>query len=225
MMKRLLDLIVGTLLAVILTPLILVLAVGAAISLRAWPFFVQRRVGRRGREFWMVKIRTLPPATPAYADKYAISGVATPRYCAALRALHLDELPQLYLVPIGRMSLVGPRPEMRMLHSEFDAAFAAVRTSVRPGCTGLWQVSEETAGLIKEATLYDRLYLANASMRVDLWVLWRTVLMMCRIGGPVSPEQLPQWVRPKQRIALAEIIELYAPDAREAVIDDLAFDA
>lgn len=203
----------------------MILAVGAACSLRAWPFFVQKRVGRRGRVFRIVKIRTLPPSTPAYADKYEISTVRVPWFCATLRHLHLDELPQLYLVPAGRMSLVGPRPEMPGLHSQFEPRFASLRTSVRPGCTGLWQLSEDTTTLIRETPLYDQVYLAGASVRLDLWVLWRTALMVCRIGTPLSLEQLPQWATREPQPTLAKVIDLRPAERDEELAEDLAFDA
>src|SRR2546430_8951232 len=107
------------------------------VSLRAWPVFTQTRIGKNGKPFKMVKLRTLPPDFPRYAGKHEVRKVKLPWISRTLRRLHLDELPQLGLVPAGKMSLVGPRPEMPHLHGVFDEGFAAKRTSVRPGCTGL----------------------------------------------------------------------------------------
>ncbi len=208
--KRALDIVGGLLLSLFLTPLILLLAAGAALSLRAWPFFTQERIGRHGRPFRIVKIRTLPPQTPAYADKYAIRSVRVPWFCALLRAHHLDELPQLYLVPLGRMSLVGPRPEMGILHDRLDPAFRRLRTSVRPGCSGLWQVSEGASRLILETPEYDAFYVRNAGIRLDLWVLWRTLSSMLGAGRARSLEEIPSWAlrRPREVINLGTVIEL-----------------
>ena len=110
--KRGVDIVVGTVLAVVALPLILVLAVGAAVTLRAWPIFVQDRIGKDGRTFRLPKVRTLPPDTASSTDKYSLSKVRIPAFGRVLRRTHLDELPQLLLVPFGLMSLVGPRPEM-----------------------------------------------------------------------------------------------------------------
>jgi lipopolysaccharide/colanic/teichoic acid biosynthesis glycosyltransferase len=208
MTKRALDLILGTLLSLLVLPTVVCLAVGAAVSLGAWPFFVQRRVGRDGREFRIIKIRTLPPTAPAYADKYTIAKVPTPRFCAMLRRLHLDELPQLFLVPFGSMSLVGPRPEMRVLHDRFDPEFAAARTTVRPGCTGLWQISDGIDALISEVPQYDLVYIANAGVRLDLWVFWQTVKTMVRRGGLTTLDEIPAWAAPLRVVDVTEPIDL-----------------
>lgn len=174
--KRAFDVIVGTVAAIVATPVIIVLAIAMAISLRTWPFFVQRRVGRYGREFNFPKIRTLPASAPKYADKYAISEIELTRLGSWLRRTHLDELPQLYLVVAGTMSLVGPRPEMAALMATYPESFTSGRTAVRPGCTGLWQVSSASDGLIGAAPHFDLFYIHHATVGFDLWILWRTAL-------------------------------------------------
>src|SRR5205823_7969722 len=153
--KRVVDILIGSALAVCALPMIVVLAIGCAISLRTWPFFVQWRVGKNGKLFRMPKLRTLPRSAPAAVDKYELGGVPMPRFCRILRRLHLDELPQLLMVPMGWMSLVGPRPEMPQLLDRYPSEFAAARLQVRPGCTGLWQVSESSTKLIYETPEYD----------------------------------------------------------------------
>lgn len=192
--KRLLDLVIGAMLAVVAAPIVLVLAAISAVVLRAWPFFVQERVGRHGRRFRIVKIRTLPPSAPAYADKYEIASVSIPPFCEWLRRSHLDELPQLFLVPLGHMSLVGPRPEMAMLLEKSDPEFVRVRSLVRPGCTGLWQVGGRTDSLIDESPDYDLYYLGESSLRLDCWILWRTFAVMFLRGGAVEPIDVPTWL-------------------------------
>ena len=77
-MKRVVDLVVAIVLVVAVAPVVLVCAVVVALSLRSWPFFAQDRVGQDGQVFRFVKIRTLPPSTPAYADKYARGRTADP---------------------------------------------------------------------------------------------------------------------------------------------------
>lgn len=192
--KRLFDIVVGSVLAVLSLPLIVLLAIGVACTLRCSPFFAQDRVGHDAKPFRFWKLRTLPKSAPAYADKYVITDLATPRFTRLLRQTHLDELLQLLLVPIGRMSLVGPRPEMPYLHAKADARFAEVRTQVRPGCTGLWQLSVHQHRLIWESPEYDLFYLRYASFRFDLWILWRTAAMMLHVAGPVALHQVPRAV-------------------------------
>lgn len=223
MTKRTFDIVVGFVVASACAPVIVVLAFGTAMSLRAWPFFVQRRVGRGNRDFRIVKIRTLPRSAPAYADKYTIAAVDTTRYCRLLRHLHLDELPQLFLVPGGRMSLVGPRPEMRHLHEQLEPTFAAVRTSVRPGCSGLWQVGRETGHLIGEGPAYDLVYVANASVRLDLWVLWRTVCTMLHLGQPRTIGDIPAWAL-RRHVRRGEVIDLRPAQSIDPAESDVVAD-
>lgn len=189
--KRAIDIVVGSLLALLALPLILVLAVGVSLTLRSNPFFVQRRVGRGGRLIPVVKLRTLPTAVSQCATKYELRDVAIAPFTQMLRRLHLDELPQLFLVPLGYLSLVGPRPEMVTLHEEGDPRFAAGRTLVRPGCTGLWQVSEAASRLIWETPEYDLHYVQHHSVALDAWIMWRTVLTMTGLGAPIAPAAIP----------------------------------
>ena len=208
--KRCMDVALGAVLALLAVPVIAVLAVGVALSLGCSPFFAQERVGRDGRIFRFWKLRTLPKAAPVYADKYAIKALETPRFTRFLRRTHLDELPQLFLVLRGRMSLVGPRPEMPQLHESGDEGFARARTSVRPGCTGLWQVSVAYHQLIWEAPEYDLSYLRSANLWLDLWILWRTAAMMLGRAEPVTLDDVPRWLlharaAPSGGVAAAEV--------------------
>jgi lipopolysaccharide/colanic/teichoic acid biosynthesis glycosyltransferase len=191
--KRAFDLVAGVGLSTVTAPLIALLAVGSALSFRAWPLFVQKRLGRGGRPFCFVKLRSLPTDTPADVDKYTIAAATTTtRWGRFLRASHLDELPQCWLVVTGRMSLVGPRPEMPALAATFDASFMEERLAVRPGITGPWQVSTASSGLIDEAPEFDRLYLAHAGLRLDAWVLLRTTGVLVGLR-PLPLERFPAW--------------------------------
>jgi lipopolysaccharide/colanic/teichoic acid biosynthesis glycosyltransferase len=185
--------VLGIVLAVAAIPLIAVLAVGSAVNLRHWPIFVQRRVGKNGKTFPFPKLRTLPRSTSPVADKYALAEVAIPRFCRFLRHTHLDELPQLLLVVPGWMSLVGPRPEMPRVLTRYDAKFAAVRCSVRPGLTGLWQISDCSNRMIFESPQYDLAYLERGGVRLDVWVLYRTARAWLPSGRAVRLEDIPTW--------------------------------
>ena len=197
--RRVFDVTTASVLLVAALPLILVLAVALAVSLRAWPFFTQTRIGRDGEPFRFLKLRTLPPTAPAYADKYAIREVPTPAIARLLRSTHLDELPQLLLVVVGRMSLVGPRPEMPQLHEAFYGRQRVAREATRPGCAGIWQISVDNDRLIHEAPQYDLFYAEHASLRLDLWVLWRTALLV--LGGRrVGLEDVPGWALARRTV-------------------------
>jgi lipopolysaccharide/colanic/teichoic acid biosynthesis glycosyltransferase len=192
-LKRMFDIVVGTLLVIVVSPVIVVLAIITAVLFRAWPLFSHERVGLRGRPFRLIKLRTMPPSTPPDADKFVVQQLDLPRFARFLRGHHLDELPQLLLVPLGRMSLVGPRPEMTRLHRSGDQDFGRARVNVRPGCAGLWQISIHSGLMIWDAPHYDLFYVEHASLRLDVWILWRAVLKILGIGQPVSVTDIPRW--------------------------------
>jgi lipopolysaccharide/colanic/teichoic acid biosynthesis glycosyltransferase len=193
-LKRAVDVVVGGVLALIALPIIVLLAAPVALLLRGNPFFVQTRRGRHGTPFRMVKIRTLPPSTPRHASKHDLDfdAIGVPKYCAFLRRTHLDELPQLLLVPLGQMSLVGPRP--RMLVEEVEHRFDELRSEVRPGCTGLWQISVASSGLATGTPRFDLFYLCHASVRLDVWILLRTIGTVTGLLRPVDVDDVPTWV-------------------------------
>jgi lipopolysaccharide/colanic/teichoic acid biosynthesis glycosyltransferase len=169
------------------------LAIGCAISLRAWPFYVSPRIGKRGRAFGLPKLRTLRPTVSTTATKYELDPTQIPRYCQFLRRTHLDELPQLLLVPIGAMSLVGPRPEMPCLLERYPEHVVELRTSLRPGCTGLWQVSDASRMLIHESPEFDLEYIENCNTRLDFWILYRTVLIGITGRADATLADVPRW--------------------------------
>ena len=192
MAKRALDVAVGTLLALLVLPLIVVLAIAVAVEFRAWPFFVHERIGEGGRPLRFVKLRSLPPSTPKYATKDRID-VEVSRFGRLLRRTHLDELPQLFLVIGGQLSLVGPRPGMPEEYEPVDAYYRRTRLTVPQGCTGLWQIGTHTYGLPSEAPEYDFFYVENASVRLDLLVLWWTGRLMVGLGRARSLDDVPRW--------------------------------
>ena len=198
MAKRLFDLLFGTILLCLTVPLILILAVALTIDLRAFPFFVQRRIGRGGVELGFLKLRTLPPDTPAYALKHELDVAISP-LCSFLRRRHIDELPQLLHVLTGKLSLVGPRPRMPDSYEPVDPAYASARVTVPQGCTGLWQIGTDVELLPSEAPEYDLFYVRNATLRMDIWVLWRTALQTLGLAQGVALADVPAFVLPGWR--------------------------
>ncbi len=173
--KRLFDLAIAVPAAVLTLPVALGLGALSMVRYRQSPLFTQPRLGHGGKAFRFWKIRTLPRVAPEAADKYQLAALDLPKFARVVRYRHLDEFPQLWLVITGKMSLVGPRPEMPTLSASFDQGFVAERLTVKPGCTGLWQVSTSARHLIGEAPEFDLHYVRNWTLRLDMWIAYRTI--------------------------------------------------
>lgn len=205
------ELAIALVLALVTLPLLVLVAAASALAYRTSPVFVHERVGRHGQRFAFVKIRTLPPTTGRYLDKHAIGAQRIPRSMQLVRRMHLDEIPQLWLVLTGHLSLVGPRPEMAVLHSRIGERAAAERLSVRPGVTGLWQVSPHCDGLIFERVEYDRLYVRHRNLLLDLWILAKTAEKMA-LGRKVHLYEVPRWaIGPERQPAIIDLVAVTAP--------------
>ena len=130
-----------------------------------------------------VKIRSLPTSTPSEVDKYEVATIKNSAWGRFLRRHHLDELPQIWLVVAGKMSLVGPRPEMPTLAAKFEPAFAEERTLMKPGCTGLWQVSGRNDTSYRRRVELDATYVRNWTLGLDLRLVCRTVSVVLNGKG------------------------------------------
>jgi len=219
--QRLLDVTVGTVLALVALPVLAVFALLCAITLRTTPLFVAARPGRRDQQLRVVKLRTLPRTYPSVAVKPEIAGHHMPGLCSWLRRHHLDELPQLLEVVAGRMSLVGPRPrqnhEVDALHPEFDR----LRREVRQGCTGLWQISVAADGFLSDAADYDLFYLRHMNLRLDFWILTRTIGRLLGIAKPIELGDVPSWALRREPV-LAVTPYPSADLGKPAIADDIA---
>lgn len=186
LLKAVFDRVLVLALLIVLSPLMLGLAIAVKVSSPGGVLFRQRRVGRAGAEFTMLKFRSMYcDAEQRLGDLYALSdgnGVIfkmrdDPRMTPLgrwIRRFSLDELPQLFNVLRGEMSLVGPRPPL----SEEVALYAADdsrRMLVKPGITGLWQVSGRSDLSWDESVRLDLRYVDNWSMTLDLLILWKTL--------------------------------------------------
>ena len=193
-LKPLFDRIVGSVLLVAATPVI----AGAALALRPQigegeVFIIQQRVGRDGKPFKMYKLRTMRPdrrrrQVPFEGPDRRMrhKSQADPRHTSRgliIRSLSIDELPQLWNVVKGEMSLVGPRPEL-VAQVERHGLRGHPRHRVRPGITGLWQVSEERNHPIHEHLEPDVAYMLHITFWGDLTILARTVrAVVCGHGS------------------------------------------
>ena len=185
--KRAFDLVMGGLLVVVLAPVLVACALAVHLSGPGPILFRQRRVGRDGEVFHMHKFRSMlldaeerQPALRAVgneADGPLFKIQRDPRVTRVgrvLRAWSLDELPQLFDVLRGDMSLVGPRP---FVTHEVDLSnpWARIRLRVKPGVTGLWQVAGRHRLSFDDLVRYDLFYIKNWSLSMDLLILLRTI--------------------------------------------------
>jgi exopolysaccharide biosynthesis polyprenyl glycosylphosphotransferase len=172
--KRVFDLALATAGLVVAAPLLLWVAARLR-SQGVSPLFVQTRIGRGGRPFRMVKFRTLEEtADPAAVAPRSRHDPRITPYGAWLRVTSIDELPQLWNVLVGDMSLVGPRPEMPFIVEQYDD-WQRRRLTVQPGITGLWQILGRKDLPMHENLQYDFYYIRNRSLALDLSILVRTV--------------------------------------------------
>ncbi len=192
--KRGMD-ILGAALGLVLTlPLWLLVAIAIRIESPGPVFLVQRRSGLRGRTFPLLKFRTMYPNAEARREALQeyneVSGPVfkmkndprATRVGRFLRKYSVDELPQLINVLLGHMSLVGPRPAIPSEVSRYELAQHG-RLSVRPGMTGLWQVSGRSLVSFEEGIRLDLQYLDEWSLLLDLRILARTVPAVLKAEG------------------------------------------
>jgi lipopolysaccharide/colanic/teichoic acid biosynthesis glycosyltransferase len=173
--KMILDPLVALALLAILAPFLLIVALLVRLDSPGNVLFLQDRLGRGGRVFKLRKFRTMTDV-PRVVDGEIYNGVHADvtRVGAWLRRFKIDELPQLWNVVIGDMSLVGPRPCMP---EQLDALNddGRVRLLVRPGLTGLAQVNGNIFLSWPERWVFDRQYVENLTLRMDLAIAVRTL--------------------------------------------------
>ena len=189
-LKRAIDLILIVASLPVVAALIAIVAIAVRCTSRGPVFYSQRRIGRGGREFNSWKFRTMVPnaeyvladflaADPGLREEWEQRHklCSDPRITSIgrlLRRTSLDELPQLWNVLMGEMTLVGPRPIVADEVGKYGAVFV-LYTAVVPGITGLWQVSGRNDTTYDQRVEYDRFYIRNWSPWMDLQILSRTV--------------------------------------------------
>jgi O-antigen biosynthesis protein WbqP len=193
--RSVIDRILAGIALVILSPLFLVVSIAQKISAPDEPvFFLQKRVGKNAHCFNIIKFRTMKSSAP---KNVATGDLADPQIYISrlgrfLRDTSIDELPQLVNVVKGEMSLIGPRPlvyterEIRFLRRWYGVY------QVTPGITGWAQVNGRDTVDIYDKVYYDREYVQNVSLKFDLKVIWKSVLVVLGrkgvVDGKVDPE-------------------------------------
>ncbi|NES15399.1 sugar transferase [Micromonospora sp. PPF5-17] len=178
--KRIMDIVGAASLLVLFSPIIAVIAVAILVTDGRPVLFRQVRPGRHGEPFTLVKFRTMRDPHPG-EEPWTTDDVRTTRLGRFLRRTSLDELPELALVLTGRMSLVGPRPLVMEYLPRYSAHHAR-RHEVRPGITGLTQVSGRRSLTFGQRLDLDVEYIDTWSLRLDLAILLRTLAEPFRRG-------------------------------------------
>ena len=192
--KRAMDIVLGVAALVVLLPVLAVVALAVRVSSRGPVIFRQERVGRGGRPFTMLKFRTMRVGADDAAHRAFVRAMFAPgtqvevaasglhkldddrvtRVGVFLRRTSLDEIPQLINVLSGSMSLVGPRPVL-VWEVELFGPADRLRFQVKPGMTGLWQVSGRSKLPMTRALELDREYVARQGFLLDIKIILKTI--------------------------------------------------
>jgi exopolysaccharide biosynthesis polyprenyl glycosylphosphotransferase len=193
-LKALFDRCAAAAALIVLAPVMSAIAAAIWLHDRGPVLFTQLRVGRDGHEFRIYKFRTMVVDAEQRKQELLANNDSDgvlfkirkdPRVTAVgahLRRLSLDELPQLFNIFLGDMSLVGPRPALPEEADKY-AAHVRRRLVVKPGLTGLWQVSGRSDLSWEESVRLDLRYVENWSFALDLQILWKTTSVLVRRSG------------------------------------------
>lgn len=192
--KRVLDIALSVALLILASPLLVVVALVVKLSSQGPIFFAHRRLGRNGKEFDCLKFRTMnvdaeermkrdPELRRRFEEKFKLEDDPRITSCGAfLRRTSLDELPQLFHVLRGEMSLVGPRPIVRNELSKYSI-YGQKLLSVKPGLSGLWQVCGRSHTTYPERVMMDMHYIDHRCLRLDMRLLLLTASAVIRKSG------------------------------------------
>ena len=184
-LKRVVDTTAAAALLVASLPVLAAAAIAILVGMGGPVLFRQRRTGRLGREFTLWKLRTMRPAPPGTSAEQ--DGARLTPLGRWLRATSIDELPQVWNVLRGDMSLVGPRPLLPAYLPRYSPEQAR-RHEVRPGLTGLTQVSGRNALSWEEKFRLDVWYVDHRSFALDAWIVWRTLRIVVARAGVSAPD-------------------------------------
>lgn len=177
--KRAFDIFVSLIALIITLPFILLIAIIIKCSSKGPVFYKQERLGYKGKKFMLVKFRSMRVDAESQGAKWS-DGDDDPRiypFGRFLRRSHLDEIPQLWAILIGKMSLIGPRPEREVFAVEFEKYIHGFseRLKVKPGITGWAQINGGYDLKPEEKIIYDVEYIKNRSLRMELKILFKSV--------------------------------------------------
>ena len=182
--KRWFDISLILLFSPIIVPIMLITAVIIRLQSRGPIFFWQKRVGYQGKVFNMVKFRSMNTDSEKNGSQFAEDGDARiTRFGRFIRKMRIDELPQLWNILRGEMSLIGPRPEQVIFVEEYKITIPNYmdRHQVLPGITGLAQIKQgyvDDAEGTQTKLKYDLFYIKNISFKLDMYIVFQTIYTM-----------------------------------------------
>ena len=182
MIRRAIDIVGGTLALILAAPVVALAMLAIRLETRGHPIYRQRRIGRDGRPFDLLKLRTMVDGAEGLGAGLAINenDSRITRVGALLRRTSLDELPNLLNVVRGEMSFIGPRPTIPVQVAQYSERQRG-RLALKPGITGWAQVNGRTALPWSERIELDLYYVEHRTLALDLRILWRTVAIV--LGG------------------------------------------
>lgn len=216
--KRLIDFTLALVALIVLSPVLLVLMVLGAVKMKGNPFFTQLRPGKDEKIFKLIKFRSMTCETDADGNLLPDDQRMT-RYGEILRSTSLDELPELFNILKGDMALVGPRPQL-VRDMVFMTADQRRRHSIRPGLTGLAQVSGRNNITWEQKLQYDLTYLdGGITLLGDIKILFMTVFKVFKRedvvrDGTVSDMDFGDWLLQRGEVTKEEYDRLQA-EAKE----------
>ena len=187
--KRFYDVVLSGMALIVLSPILLILTVLGAIKMKGNPFFTQERPGKDEKIFKLIKFRSMTCEKDENGNLLPDEKRLT-RYGKILRSTSLDELPELYNILKGDMSIVGPRP-LSILYIPYYTTEERHRHDVRPGLTGLAQINGRNSLSWEEKFEYDIKYINDMSAFFDLKIIIRTVCLVIKKKDIGQGEEAP----------------------------------
>ncbi len=186
--KRILDILLSGGALIVLSPVMLILSILVRLKLGSPVFFSQERPGFHEKIFRMYKFRTMTNAKDS-KGKLLSDAQRRTNFGQMLRSTSLDELPELFNIFKGDMSLIGPRP-LLVKYLPYYTEEERIRHQVRPGLTGYAQIHGRNTCIWEKRFQYDREYAENLSFKMDLKIIYMTIQNVLKGSGIVAPGEL-----------------------------------
>lgn len=201
--KRLIDFILSLLAIIILSPLFLIISIMIKIDSPGPVFFKQKRIGKNKKEFYILKFRTMRTDTPKDMPTHLFKNpdAYITKMGKKLRATSLDELPQLFNILKGDMSIIGPRPALWNQYDLIKTRDKYKANDVYPGLTGWAQINGRDQLTIQDKAYYDGEYVEKYGIVMDMKVFFKTVVFVLKRTGVVEGEAEPQ-IQKQEKIGM-----------------------
>ena len=181
--KRICDLLIGVPATIIFLPLMMIIGLAIRLTSKGKAIFAHKRVGKDGKLFTIYKFRTMLKGSEKQAfSPTSQSDERITKVGKFLRRTSLDELPQLFNIILGNMSLVGPRPEMEFIVQTYTP-IEKTRLLVKPGLTGLWQIAGRKDLPLHKNLEFDLYYIEHRSILFDFSIIFKTLAVVLRGQG------------------------------------------